>query len=208
MPTSPARTPRRAVFGCAQPLERQDEERPRDDQVDEIWMIVDARLSLSDSRLLEHLEHAVGDQEAADDVGRGGDHGEGRRGRVLSVSCCPPAMMIAPTTAIAEIALVSDISGVCSSGDTRRMTSRPRNVASRKTNSAVRSDGSGLARSASRSAARCFGMASYGSGADRTPARRSRGRWRSGASSRSAARRWASSCFTGPVSSFSSMFTA
>ena len=41
--------------------------------------------------------------------------------------------MIAPTTAIAEIALVSDISGVCSSRDTRRMTSRPMNVASMNT---------------------------------------------------------------------------
>ena len=30
---------------------------------------------------------------------------------------------------------VSDISGVCKSGDTRRITSSPRNVASRKTNS-------------------------------------------------------------------------
>src|SRR5262245_20077005 len=39
------------------------------------------------------------------------------------------------TTAIAEMALVSDISGVCSSGDTRRMTSSPRNVDRRKTNS-------------------------------------------------------------------------
>ena len=43
--------------------------------------------------------------------------------------------MIEPTTAIAEIALVSDISGVCSSRDTRRITPRPMNVASTKTNS-------------------------------------------------------------------------
>src|SRR5215471_14817382 len=40
---------------------------------------------------------------------------------------------IAPTTLIAEIALVSDISGVCSNGDTLRMTSSPTNVASIKT---------------------------------------------------------------------------
>ena len=42
--------------------------------------------------------------------------------------------MMAPTMAIAEIALVSDISGVCSSRETRRMTSRPRNVDSMNTN--------------------------------------------------------------------------
>src|SRR5215467_6497108 len=42
-------------------------------------------------------------------------------------------MRIAPTTEIAEMALVSDISGVCSSGDTLRMISRPTNVASMKT---------------------------------------------------------------------------
>src|SRR2546430_10705003 len=39
------------------------------------------------------------------------------------------------TTAIAEIALVSDISGVCNSGDTRRITSKPRNVERRNTKS-------------------------------------------------------------------------
>ena len=42
---------------------------------------------------------------------------------------------MAATIAIAEIALVSDISGVWSSGETRRMTSRPRKVARRKTKS-------------------------------------------------------------------------
>src|SRR5262249_46580119 len=46
----------------------------------------------------------------------------------------PPTTMIEPTTAIAEIALVSDMSGVCSSRDTRRITPRPMNVASMKTN--------------------------------------------------------------------------
>src|SRR5215472_13430990 len=39
------------------------------------------------------------------------------------------------TTAIAEIALVSDMSGVCSSLETFWMTCRPTNVASMKTNS-------------------------------------------------------------------------
>src|SRR5512134_3199641 len=46
---------------------------------------------------------------------------------------CSPATRIEPTTAMAEIAFVSDISGVCRSGDTRRMTWKPRNVARTKT---------------------------------------------------------------------------
>src|SRR5215469_3704550 len=45
-----------------------------------------------------------------------------------------PVMRIAPTTEIADIALVRDISGVCSRGETLRMTSRPMKVASMKTN--------------------------------------------------------------------------
>src|SRR5262249_16082534 len=46
---------------------------------------------------------------------------------------CSPARMIAPTTAMASSALVSDISGVCSSGETRRMTSNPMKAANIKT---------------------------------------------------------------------------
>src|SRR5262245_592821 len=44
--------------------------------------------------------------------------------------------MIAPTTAIAEIAFVRDMRGVWRRRETRRMTSRPTNVASMKTNRA------------------------------------------------------------------------
>jgi hypothetical protein len=44
-----------------------------------------------------------------------------------------PVSRMAPTTVMAEIALVSDISGVCSSGDTPRMSWKPRNAASMKT---------------------------------------------------------------------------
>src|SRR6266576_688675 len=46
-----------------------------------------------------------------------------------------PVTTIEPTTAMAEIAFVSDMSGVYSSRDTRRITPRPMNVASTKTNS-------------------------------------------------------------------------
>src|SRR5262245_45342411 len=46
-----------------------------------------------------------------------------------------PVTMMEPTTAIAEMALVIDINGVCSSRDTRMMTPRPMNVARANTNS-------------------------------------------------------------------------
>src|SRR5208283_2826251 len=52
---------------------------------------------------------------------------------VDSVVLCSPAKMIAPTTAMASRALVRDIKGVCSSGETRRITSKPMNAASMKT---------------------------------------------------------------------------
>jgi len=50
---------------------------------------------------------------------------------------CSPTSTMAPTTAIASKALVSDISGVCSSGETRRITSNPMKPASTKIKSAL-----------------------------------------------------------------------
>src|SRR5215470_19888592 len=47
---------------------------------------------------------------------------------------CLPTSTIAPTTAMASRALVMDISGVCSSGEIRLMTSKPMKPASMKTN--------------------------------------------------------------------------
>src|SRR5579864_9490161 len=44
-----------------------------------------------------------------------------------------PVSRIAPTTEMAEIALVSDISGVCRSGDTLRTNSRPSGTAKTST---------------------------------------------------------------------------
>src|SRR5947208_5451457 len=46
---------------------------------------------------------------------------------------CKPQISIAATTLIAEIALDSDIRGVCSNGLTRLITSRPRKAARMKT---------------------------------------------------------------------------
>src|SRR5439155_1788114 len=45
--------------------------------------------------------------------------------KVESFVSCRPAMMIAATTTMASRALVKDISGVCSSGDTRLINSSP-----------------------------------------------------------------------------------
>ena len=56
--------------------------------------------------------------------------------------------MIEPTTAMAEMALVSDISGVCSSRETLRITSSPVNVASMNTYNSVRKSAFGASASA------------------------------------------------------------
>src|SRR3989454_9970976 len=46
-----------------------------------------------------------------------------------------PVIRMAPTTEIAEIAFVRDISGVCRRGETRRISSKPRKAASMNTHS-------------------------------------------------------------------------
>ena len=51
---------------------------------------------------------------------------------VANVVFFSPTRTIAPTTAMASRALVSDISGVCSKGETWRMTSKPIKQASMK----------------------------------------------------------------------------
>ena len=80
---------------------------------------------------LEHLEHAVGDEEAADDVDRAEDDRDDehdlveRAGRSLSPSTRRP-----PSTTIPWIAFVPDISGVCSVFGTFEMTAKPTKPAS------------------------------------------------------------------------------
>src|SRR5581483_7738247 len=54
--------------------------------------------------------------------------------KLMYQACSEPATAIAPITAIAEMALVIDISGVCSRRETRVITPNPINVASRNTN--------------------------------------------------------------------------
>src|SRR5207249_8691122 len=65
---------------------------------------------------------------------------------VLSWRFSARVMTMAPASEIAEMALVSDMRGVCRSGLTRRITSKPTKVASTNTNSSLsRSDGIGSA---------------------------------------------------------------
>src|SRR5262249_23069410 len=52
---------------------------------------------------------------------------------VVNVLFCSPRMTRDPIKLIADIALVRDMSGVWRSGETRRMTSKPKNVARTKT---------------------------------------------------------------------------
>ena len=89
--------------------------------------------------LAEHLEHAVGDDVAADDVRRAEDHGDERKQR--SRAGCRPsaAMSIAPTRTMPWIELAPDISGVCSVAGTLLMTSKPTRMASTKMASALSS---------------------------------------------------------------------
>ena len=128
MPASPAKTPRRAVAG--ELIHFKDRMNRAAETSIEPGIDADSFFCLP---LLEHLEHAVGDEVAADDVGGGrndGDEAEHARQRGADPS---PLIRIAPTTEMAEMALVSDISGVCSSGETLRMSSKPRKAASMKT---------------------------------------------------------------------------
>src|SRR5438034_2173799 len=55
--------------------------------------------------------------------------------RVMYGGWSSPVITIEPTTAMAEMEFVSDISGVCSNRDTRLITPRPMKVASMNTNS-------------------------------------------------------------------------
>src|SRR5262249_29989228 len=55
--------------------------------------------------------------------------------RVMYGGWSSPVITIEPTKAMADMAFVSDISGVCSKRDTRLITPRPMKVASMNTNS-------------------------------------------------------------------------
>ena len=77
--------------------------------------------------LLVHRQHALGDQEAAEDIDRGEDQrDEAERARpqraVVVAGERTPTASSAPTTITEEIALVTDISGVCSAGVTDHTT--------------------------------------------------------------------------------------
>ena len=81
---------------------------------------------------LEHLEHPVGDEEAADDVDRPEHDGDERRAPARASS--PPCRRSASrrSRTIPWIAFVPDISGVCSIVGTFEITSKPTKIASAK----------------------------------------------------------------------------
>ena len=109
---TPATTPRRAVFGML--IHRSEKMNSAGgDEIAGLREVID-RAHLAAALLPEHLQHAIGDEEAAHDVGHRRDDGDGAEDGADTRCFSSPAMMIEPTTAIAEIALVSDISGVCS----------------------------------------------------------------------------------------------
>jgi len=80
---------------------------------------------------LVHRQHPLGDQEAAEDVDRGErqpDEAEAARPPcagaegVAPAAAPTPTASSAPTTITDEMALVTDISGVCSAGVTDQTT--------------------------------------------------------------------------------------
>ena len=71
---------------------------------------------------LEHLEHPVGDHETADHVDRGCRDRQKAQHRGSTSRWSPPAATSEPTSEMPEMALVADISGVCSRAGTLVMT--------------------------------------------------------------------------------------
>ena len=132
MPKAPTRLPLPRACRVREELEREDEADDRD-QVREVDPVGPAHASFVFLRLgrrllrLEHLEHPVGDDEAADDVARARARPRrARRSAARSAGPGCPATMIAPTMTMPWIAFVPDISGVCSSVGTFEITSTPR----------------------------------------------------------------------------------
>src|SRR5262245_48839311 len=93
MPISPARTPRRAVFGwlshVSDKMKSAAATRYEALPTQELAASSESRAGISPSKQMaectlvtfvrlpaEHLEHAIGDPEAANDVDRGRDHAE------------------------------------------------------------------------------------------------------------------------------------
>ena len=83
---------------------------------------------IASTLLAVHGEHALGHQEAAEDVDRREDEADEaerpRPDRPLAEAgaTLTPTASSAPTTITEEIALVTDISGVCSAGVTCQTT--------------------------------------------------------------------------------------
>ena len=106
-------------------FEREDEE-DAGDEIEQGDLVRGARASsarrlLLRLLLLEHLEHALGDEEPAEGVD--GDQRHGDRAEQRAEAAVPtPAARMAPTMITELMALVTLISGVCSAGVTFQTT--------------------------------------------------------------------------------------
>ena len=122
MPTMPRDCP--AASGRArQAAQRQDEQ----DAGDEVEEGCEIGVDIASALLLVHGEHALGDEEAAEDVDRGEDQRDeaeepGPDRPSPEPARVTPTASSAPTTITEEMALVTDISGVCSAGVTDQTT--------------------------------------------------------------------------------------
>ena len=115
-------------------MQREDEKHGRH-QIADLLNGLSISVSLRSPGDLEHFQHPVGDQETANDIRHRGKQCNRPQQSDPDGLFPSPTTIIEPTTAIAEMALVSDISGVCSNRETRPITPSPINAASMKTNS-------------------------------------------------------------------------
>ncbi len=124
MPTSPAKTPRRAVAG--EFIHFSENEQRGGKNVEELDQVL--HLLLCRSRFLNIFSMRSVIRKPLTMLVIAAVTAMKPSTREQVVASSAPVIRMAPTTEMAEIALVSDISGVCSSGETLRMISRPTKV--------------------------------------------------------------------------------
>jgi len=86
------------------------------------------------SFLFKHFKHALSDQITADNVKGGNATAAVPRIMVKGLFASAPAAIKAPIIMIPQIALASDIKGVCSNGGTREISANPKNTERTKIN--------------------------------------------------------------------------
>ena len=105
-----------------QAAQRQDEEHAGD----EVEKVRERLADIASALLLVHREHPLGDEEATEDVDAASTSAMKPKSRASPVPSQPvsgtPTASSAPTMMTEEIALVTDISGVCRAGVTDQTT--------------------------------------------------------------------------------------